>query len=217
MALLPKSLPSLRHLSLTHFMDPTDGTQFPSCPVLEKVEMWAHCKPYPSVWGKNLARVTTLSFGNYSYWAHWDTDTLSLFPALRDLTLVTTDSAQARMSYNPKPTPPFQHLQTLRVRGELPPELLTRLVAPALEALHIEADDTGQTSTAVLRDSFSCLCLHLYALLPEPVTRTEPQWATNFSSFVQKCTKIKTLFVSKWMEEECMILLDGSNVVLHVL
>jgi len=214
LALLPKGLPSLRHLSLTRFMDPTDGTQFPNCPVLEKVEMLAHFAPCPSLWGTNLAQVTTLSFGNYDDWADYDTDILSLFPALQDLTLFTTNSGQVQIFHNPKPAPPFQHLQTLRVRGKLPPELLTRLMAPALEALHIEANDFGRT---VLRDSFSCLCLHMFALLPEPITRTEPRWATNLSEFVQKCTRIETLFVSKWMEEECMTLLDRSNVVLHVL
>jgi len=111
--------------------------------------------------------------------------------------------------------PPFQHLKTLRACGKLPPELLTWLVAPALEALHIEPDDIGQTSTDTLRDSFSCPYLHLYALLPEPVTHTEPQWATDLSKFVQECTRIETLFVSKWMEEECISFLDGSNVVLR--
>jgi len=219
MALLPKELPSLRHLSLSHFTDPIDGTQFPTCPVLEKVEMFFHYQPYPALWGTNLAHVTTLSFGNYNDWFECDITTLSLFPALRDLTLFTTNLGlnQTVYSHNHEPAPSFQHLQTLRARGELPSQLLTRFVAPALDALHIEANDMGRTSTAVLRDSFSCLCLHLYALLPEPVTRTEPQWATNLSTLVQKCTRVETLFVSKWMEEECITLLDGSNVILHVL
>jgi len=217
MTLLPKELPSLRHLSLTGFREPTDGIQFPYCPVLEKVEMLSHYEPYPSFWGANLAHVTTLSFGNHADWYYYDIYTLSLFPALRDLTLFTMHSGQAQTFYNPKPAPPFQHLQTLRVRGNLPPNLLTGFVAPALEALHIEANDFGETPTAVLWDSLSCLCLRLYVLLPEPVTRTEPQWATNLSKFVQKCTRIETLFASKWMEEECITLLDGSNVVLHVL
>jgi len=84
MDLLPKELPSLRHLSLSHFKDPTDGTLFPNCPVLEKVEMLGHRQPYPSFWRTNLAHVTTLSFGNISYWQSYDIDTLSLFPALRD-------------------------------------------------------------------------------------------------------------------------------------
>jgi len=218
--LLPKELPSLRHLSLTRFEDPTDGIQFPNCPVLEKVEMLEHSKPCPSLWGTNLAHVTTLSFGNHVGWVDYDIYTLSLFPSLRDLTVFTRNSRYSLHGLvfsNLEPAPPFQHLQTLRIRGYLPPELLTSLVAPALEALHIEANNKGHTSTAVLRDSFSCLCLHLYALLPEPVTRTEPQWATNLSTLVQKCTRVETLFVSKWMEEECITLLDGSNVILHVL
>jgi len=217
MALLPKALPSLRHLSLTHFRDPTDGTQFPNCPVLEKVEMLAHSKSYPSVWGTNLAHVSTLSFGNYTNWVSYDTVTLSLFPALRDLTLFTMRSGQARVLLHPEPAPPFQHLQTLRIRGNLPRRLLTRLVAPILESLHIAANEFGWTSINTLSDSFCSLCLHLYVPLPELVTRTEPQWATNLSKYVQKCTRIETIFVSKWMEEECMSFLDGSNVVLHVL
>jgi len=217
MALLPKELPSLRHLSLTHFQDPTDGTQFPNCPVLEKVEVLSHFEPFPALWGTNLARVTTLSFGNYDNWAYYDTGTLALFPALQDLTLFTTNPCQARMLDFPEPAPPFQYLKTLRVRGNLPPELFIRLVAPALEALHIEANDFGWTSTDTLRDSFSPLCLHLYALLPELVTRTEPQWAANLLMFVQKCTRVETFFVSKWMEVKFITRLDDSKVVLHVL
>jgi len=216
MALLPKVLRSLRHLCLTDFKDPIDGTQFPNCPVLEKVEMLDHCEPYPSLWGTNLAHVTTLSFGNYAGWAPYDTDTLSLFPALRDLTLFTTHSRQARTLPNPKPAPPFQRLQTLRLRGDLPQDLLTGLVAPALKALHIEADDFGWTSTDTLRDSFSPLCLRLYALLPRIVYHLEPQWATDLSMLVQKCTRIESFFVSKWMEEECIKFLGRSKVVLHV-
>ena len=219
MALLPKELPSLRHLSLTCFRDPTDGTQFPNCPVLERVEMLAHFNPNPPLWGTNLAHVTTLSFGNAAAWEPYDTDTLSLFPALRDLTLFTTHTDRRRGSLVPnhKLAQPFQHLQTLRIRGSLPPELLTLLVAHALEALHIEANDFGLTSTDTLRDSFSSLCLHLYALLPQIVYHKEPEWATNLSKYVEKCTRIETLFVSKWMEEECIKFLGHTNVVLHAL
>jgi len=217
LALLPKELPSLRHLSLTRFSDPTDGTLFPDCPVLEEVEMLAHALPYPSLWRTNLAHVTTLSFGNNSAWGYCDIDTLSLFPALRDLTLFTTHPLPPRAFNGHTPAPPFQHLQTLRFHGMLPRKLLTRVVAPALEALHIEANDFGWMSIGELRDSFRCLCLHLYALLPEPVTRKERQWASELSKLVHKCTRIETLFVSKWMEKECITFLNGSNVVLHVL
>ena len=217
MVLLPKELPSLRHLSHSRFSDSRDRTQFPNCPVLEKVEILSHFGPYPSFWGTNLAQVTTLSFGNDIDWADYDTDILSLFPALQDLTLYTMWSGHAQLSPNPRQAPPFHHLQTLRVRGNLPPEFFTRLVAPALESLHIEANNYGSTSTGTLCGSFSSLCLHLYALLPQIVHHIEPQWATHLSGFVRGCTRIETLFVSKWMEEECMSFLDGSSVVLHVL
>jgi len=216
-ALLPKELPSLRHLSLTHFTHPTEGTQFPNCPVLERVELLGYYEPYPSCWGTNFARVTTLSFGDYGVWTTCDTGTLSLFPALRYLTLFNMHSGAAQMLDNPKHAPPFQHLQTLRVRGNLPSKLLTWLVAPALEALHIEANDFDHTPIVRLCYSFSPLCFHLYALLPESIARTEPRWATYLLKFVLRCTRIQTLFVSKWMELQCMAFLGCSNVVLHVL
>ena len=218
-ALLPNELPSLRHLSLSFYWDPSDGTQFPNCPVLDRVEMLMHRKPYLSHWGTNLAHVTTLSFGTDADWEPYDTSTLSLFPALQDLTLFATHTDRRPGSLVPKHqlAQPFQHLQTLRVRGSLPPELLTWLVAPTLEALHIEANDSGWTSTDTLGDSFSSLCLYLYALLPQIVYHKEPEWATDLSKYVQKCTRIETLFVSKWMEAECIASLGGSNVVLYVL
>jgi len=217
LALLPKELPSLRHLSLSHFVDPKNGSQFPICPVLEKVEMLAQASLNRSLWGTNFAHVTTLSYGNHADWYIYDLSTLSLFPALRDLTLFTTNSGHAWMLYVLQPALPFQHLQTLRLRGKLPPELLAWVVAPALEALHIEANDFGWTSIDTLCDPLSSLCLHLYVLLPEAVTRIGPPWATNLSRFVLKCTRMETLFVYKWMEEECIKLLGHSNVVLRVL
>jgi len=218
-AMLPKELPSLRHLSLTYVEDPRNGTLFPNCPVLEKLEMSEYRQHSYFSWTKQtqLAHVTTLSFGNDYNWATCDINTLSLFPALRHLTLFTTHSSQPGRLYSSTYAPLFQHLQTLRVRGQLPLNLFTKLEAPALKALHIEANRSGQIATGALRDSLTCLCLHLYALLPESVTRTEPQWASDLSEFVHKCTRIETLFVSKWMEEECITFLDGSNVVLHVL
>ena len=216
-ALLPKELPSLRHLSLTHFTHITEGTQIPNCPVLEEVELLGYYEPNPSCWGTNFAHVTTLSFGEYGVWASFNTGTLSLFPALRYLTLFTVRSSQHGMLGDPKHAPPFQHLQTLRVRGDLPPGLLTWFVAPALETLHIEANDFDRTPIANLCYSFSTSCLHLYVLLPEPIARTEPHWATDLSEFVLKCTRIQTLFVSKWMEEKCKTFLGHSNVILHVL
>jgi len=163
-ALLPTKLPSLRHLSLTRFRELIGGTQFPTCPVLEKVEMFTHYRSYHAYWGTNFAHVTTLSYGRDGYWLIHDMYTLLLFPALRDLTLVNAHSEMDRMVGHHKPAPLFRHLQTLRVHGKLPPELFTYLVVPAMEALHIEANDFGRTSTDTLRDSFRSLCLHLCPL-----------------------------------------------------
>jgi hypothetical protein len=63
LALFPKELPSLQHLSLSHFVDPINGSQFPNCPSLERVEILNHWEPVPPFWGTNFAHVTTLSFG----------------------------------------------------------------------------------------------------------------------------------------------------------
>jgi len=203
-------------ISLSDLKDPTDGTEFPNCPVLEKVEMLGF-ESYPPLWGTNLAHVTTLSLGERYEWLSHDVYTLSLFPALRDLTLFTTYMDQPRSYLHTEPAPPFQHLQTLRVRGSLPSKLFTRLVTPALEALHIEANYFGRTAINTLHDSFSPLCLHLYAVLPQIICHQEPQWATYLSKYVLTCTRIEKLFVSEWMEKKCIRLLGPSNVILHVL
>src|SRR5258706_1192462 len=87
--LLSKGLPSLKHISFIHFNDPIGGSQFPNCPMLERVEMLVHLEPSPHFWGTTFLHVTALSFGNYEIWADFDMTTLSLFPMLRDLTLFT--------------------------------------------------------------------------------------------------------------------------------
>ena len=85
--LFPKSLPSLKHVSFTNFFDPIGGSQFPNCPVLERVEMFRHDRPSPHFWGTNFLHVTALSFRNDNFWVDFDLTTLSLFPVLRNLTL----------------------------------------------------------------------------------------------------------------------------------
>ena len=216
MALLPKGLPSLQQLSLSYFKDPKDGSQFPNCPVLERVEMRSHHEPNPAFWGTNFAHVTTLSFGNPSTdeWLDFDIATLSLFPVLRDLTLFTVgteapEKAESQLIVR------LQYLQILRVCGCIPPKVLTTLVAPALDELHIKANSLHRTSIATLWYYFEPLCQHLYAHLPEAVSAEEPHWAEAFTVFVEKCTRLKTLHISKWMEEECQKLFDHCDIVLY--
>ena len=118
LVLLPRELPSLQQLSLLSFVDPTDGPQFPDCPVLERVEMTGHFEPYPAFWRTNFAHVTTLSFGNnpITNWVDYDIATLSLFPVLRDLTLFTDDS-RGPWEVKSQLKARFQYLQILRVVG----------------------------------------------------------------------------------------------------
>jgi hypothetical protein len=84
-ALFPKEFSSLQHLSLSCFGDPVDGSRFPNCLSLERVEILNHGRPVPPFWGTNFEHVNTLSFGNTSFWEDFDMVTLSLFPLLRDL------------------------------------------------------------------------------------------------------------------------------------
>ena len=217
-ALLPKELPSLQQLSLSSLKDPIDGPQFPNCPALEKVGMFTHYETHPAFWGTNFAHVTNLSFGNSSTrgWANFDIATLSLFPTLRELTLFTVgtgapEGVESRLSIQ------FQYLQILRVCGDIPPTVLSRLVAPALQELHIKANTMHRTSIATLWYRFEPLCQHLYAHLPEAVSAEEPHWAAAFTLLVEKCTRLETLHISKWMEEGCQEFIGHNNVVLHIL
>ena len=216
MALLPKELPSLQQLSLFSFVDPIEGSPFPSCPVLDRVEMLGHYESYPAFWGTNFAHVTTLCFGNSSTdgWAHFDIATLSLFPVLRDLTLFT-DGAETPEEVESQLTVRFQYLRILRVCGEIPTGVLIRLVAPALEELHIKANPLHRTSIAVLRYCFEPLCQHLYAHLPEAISVERSNWAEAFNMLVEKCTRLKTLHISKWMEEECQKFVGHYDIVLY--
>ena len=64
LALFPKELSSLQHLSVPHLKVPVGGSQFPNCLSLKRVEILNHQEPVPHFWGTNFAHVTTLSFGN---------------------------------------------------------------------------------------------------------------------------------------------------------
>ena len=216
LALFPKELSSLKHLSLSRFMDPVNGLQFPTCLSLERVEILNHRRPVPPFWGTNFAYVTTLSFGNVGIWRNFDMVTLSLFPLLHDLTLFTVKAAQWYGFWS-QPAVKFQYLQILRVRGVIPLKVLTGLVAPALEELHIQGNAQNMECIKELSSSFEPLCLHLHALLPERISFHDPMWATSLSKLVQKCTRLEVVYISKWMEEECTKFTDHSTVVLHVL
>jgi hypothetical protein len=200
LALLPKELVSLRHLSLFHFGDPAGVSQFPNCPLLERVEIWGHLNPSPTLWGTHFAHITTLSFGNKSVWSQYDMGIFLLFPLLHDLTLSTTHYPGEPGSGLPVQ---FEYLRILGVHGTIPREILTRVVAPALEELHIEANSLHLTSIDELVISFKPLYLRLYALLPEGISVGDPMWATPFSELVEKCTRLEALYISKWMEEKC--------------
>ena len=214
--LLPKSLPSLKHISLTAFRDVTVGSQFPNCPVLERVEMWNHAAPSPHFWRTNFLHLTTLSFMNDNYWGGYDLTTLSLFPGLHDLTLSTARNWVALRGVDSQAPVLFEHLHILRVRGCIPPEILSKLVAPALEELHLNANAHNLTSIDALQTSFNPLCQYVHALLPNAVSAKEPDWAAQLSRVVQRCTRIRSLHISRWMEEECKKFISGQDVVLHV-
>ena len=215
--LLPRSLPSLKHISLTSFIDPFGGSQFPSCPVLERVEMLNHQSPSLHFWGTNFLNVTTFSFGKPYSWPDSDMTTLSLFPVLHDLTLFSVRGAIALPSGGSILPIIFEHLHILRVHGDIPPRVLTKLVVPALEELHLKTNADNETPIYALQTSFNPIfCQYIYALLPEAVSAKEPEWATNISKLTKKCTRIKSLYISRWMEEECGISTSGQDVVLHV-
>ena len=216
LALLPRELSSLQHLSLSHFADPVNGSQFPNCPSLERVEILDYLRASPLAWGTNFAHVTTLSFGNTSTWGDFDIITLSLFPLLHDLTIFTIEEAERYGTWS-QPAVWFEYLQILRICGAIPSVVFTRLMAPALEELHIQGNAQDMESIEELSNSFEPLCLRLHSLLPERISRRNPMWATFFLKLVQKCTRLEALYISKWMEEECKIFKDHSTVVLHVL
>jgi len=154
MDLLPKSIPSLKHISFTDFKDPIGGSQFPNCPVLERVELSDDHTPSPRFWGINFLHVTSLSFGNYDRWAGFDLTTLSLFPVLRDLTLFTVHDMGYLSGVKPQLPVTFENLHILGAHGHIPHEVLTKLVAPALEELHLVANTDNMTSIGALHTSF---------------------------------------------------------------
>ena len=210
-ALLPKSLPSLQHICLSFFDNPSNGSQFPNCPVLERVEMAIHRQSYPPFWGTNFLNVTTLSFNNYSGWAGYDISALSQFPALHDLALRTEHDRPAPRPVSSELPINLEHLQILRARGYIPPWVLIKLVAPALKELHLEANADHYTPIYSLHYLLDPFCQHIHALLPVAVAAKEPDWATKLSDLVQKCTRIKSLDISRWMEEECKKFMSGHD------
>ena len=214
--LFPKSLPSLKHISLTTFHDVTVGSQFPDCPVLERVEMLNHGLSSPHFWGTNFLHLTTLSFGNNHHWAWHDLNTLSLFPGLHDLTLSTVSGWVALGGVESQAPVLFEHLHKLRAHGRILPEILSKLVAPALEELHLEANAYNITSIDALQTSFNPRCQYIHALLPMAVSVMEPEWATSLSRLVHKCTRIRSLHISRWMKEESKKFTSGQDLVLHV-
>jgi len=104
----------------------------------------------------------------------------------------------------------FNRLEILRARGRLPLKVVTKLVAPALKELHIEANAQHFTSIYELQHLFEPHCQHIYALLPIAVSE-EPEWATDLSDLVQQCTRIKSLYISNWMEEDCKVFISGHD------
>jgi len=216
-ALLPKSLPSLQYISLSNFKDSMDGSQFPNCPVLERVDMFSYGQPSPPFWGTNLLHVTTLSFEIISTWVAYDITTLSQFPMLHDLTLSTESGRGYLVIDGPQLPINFNRLQILRAHGHIPPDVVAKLVAPALKDLHIKANVEHITPIDALQHLSEPHCQYIHALLPKGVSAMEPEWATNLSKLVEKCTRINSLYISKWMEKKCKKFLRGrDDVVLHV-
>ena len=141
---------------------------------------------------------------------------LSLFPVLRDLTLFALKPVTDLLFVDAIRSINFRHLHILRAHGCIPPEVLTRLVAPALEEVRITANAHNRTSIDTLQTSFNPLCLDIHALLPRAVATEEPEWAVNLSKLVQKCTRIRSVYISRWMEEECRKFMSGQQAVLRV-
>ena len=136
---------------------------------------------------------------------------------LRDLTLFNVRGSGDLSGAKPLLPVTFKNLHILRVHGRIPHEVLTMLVAPALEELHLKKANTdNMTSIAALQSSFNSLCRYIHAFLPKAVAAEEPEWAQKLSKLVQECTRIKSLYISRWMEEECKKFLIGQDVVVHV-
>ena len=216
--LLPEEFPSLQYMSLSGFDNSLVQSRFPNCPVLVKVEILDHYGHFVS-WDTTFAHVTTLSFGNSytSQWHNHDIWMLSLFPGLHDLTLFTLSKTSVSGAYHARPIQ-FQTLQILRAQGAVPSQVLTRVVAPALQELHIKADAENFTPITALSHASRFSFSHLYALLPEAVSMQEPAWVVGLSWLVRGCTKLETLHISKWMEAECKKFIDigDSDIIFNV-
>ena len=217
LASLPRELPSLKDLDVIRFGDPVNGSQFPNCPLLERVAIWNHLNSSPTFWRTSFAHVTTLSLEQREQWEQDDMEILLLFPLLHHLTLYATGEKVYWDTFDSQLRVQLEYLRILRVYGAVPSRILTGIVAPALEKLMIIADHLNLTSIDELLISFEPLCLRLVAFLPEGISVIDPMWATSFSKLVEKCTRLEELSISKWMEEECKKFIDHSKVALHVL
>ena len=204
LASLPKELPSLKNLSVFGFVDPVNGSQFPNCPLLERVAIFDHLNSSPTFWRTSFAHVTTLSFGNTERWEQCDMEMLLLFPLLHDLRLSASGGKVYRDAFGSQLRVQFEYLRILRVHGAIPSRVLTGIVAPALEELNISESYFNLTSIDELLISFEPLCLHLIALLSEGISVVDPIWATPLSKLVEKCSRLEELHISKWMEEELL-------------
>ena len=214
MALLPAELPSLQHISLSHFRYDMGESKFPHCPLLQRAELF-YCSLYSTVpWAKTFAHVTTLSIRISTFSARY---ALAVSPRLRELTICAGSTLYLNSSLAALT---LQYLRILRVRGSVFEDMLANFTAPNLEELHIEADPDGTTAIDALRDwRYELRCLRLYVLLPKTVRAEEPTWATGLSEVVRKCKRLATLHISKWMEKGCKELMNNNftHAVLHVL
>jgi len=189
-------------------------SKFPNCPLLERVELF-RCSLYSTPpWAETFAHVTTLSIGMSAVSAH---HAFAVSPRLRELTIYAENTGC--LDYSPIRVD-LQYLQILRVHGGVFADRIANFRAPVLEELHFKAGLDGRTAIDLpwAWDHFELHCLHLYALLPEIVRVTEPKWATYLSWLVLICTGLETLYISKWMEEDCKKFMDDSlHIVLNVL
>ena len=202
-ALLPVELPSLQHLSLYQFNYHKCISKFPNCPLLRRVELFQCLLDSPNPWAETFAHVTTLSIGMSSFSAYY---ALAVSPRLHELTICAGDT-----EYLAPPTVRIRlgYLQILKVRGDVPENMLLAFLAPALKELHIEANYSGNTAMDAPWDRFELRCLRLYVILPETVRAKEPLWVASLSWVVRQCTRLKTVYISKWMEEECKYFMVG--------
>ena len=113
-----------------------------------------------------------------------------VIPVLHDLTICTLLCSTAWYSAHSQLPIIFSHLHILRAHGCIPSVVLTKLVTPVLEELHLKVSADYITPIDALHTSFNTLCLFIHVLLPKAVSAEEPEWARNPSKLLQKCTGI---------------------------